>query len=275
MLFRNMGINLKLMNSFLKVSLYLLFVLTLIKCSSDDGNNPDPCTELEWFRDVDGDGFGDPTDSTFDCEQPAGFVANNTDCDDNDSRFTTVCTCEAASLCGDYPNCTDELTWFQDADEDGLGNPNVSTTACEQPDGFVANQDDDFDGGTIWAGERITFTRAADVDHTQEANQDRMTDNVSLTRADRRGLFNIQQEASFNNSSSPADTEWAFGTTADIANLNFTNWRASHNNNAPSIVGQDMVVHLITDNIYVDIKFTEWAAGDAGGGAFAYERTTP
>jgi hypothetical protein len=35
----------------------------------------------------------------------------------------------------------------------------------------------------------------------------------------------------------------------------------------------DMVVHLITDDIYLDIKFTSWTGGGNGGG-FTYERST-
>ena len=35
----------------------------------------------------------------------------------------------------------------------------------------------------------------------------------------------------------------------------------------------DMVVHLITEDIYIDIKFTAWTGGGNGGG-FTYERST-
>ena len=35
-----------------------------------------------------------------------------------------------------------------------------------------------------------------------------------------------------------------------------------------------MVVHLITDNIYIDIKFTSWGQGSGAGGGFSYERST-
>ena len=41
----------------------------------------------------------------------------------------------------DDATCT-EITWYEDADGDGLGNPNISQRACEQPTGYVSNSDD-------------------------------------------------------------------------------------------------------------------------------------
>lgn len=40
-----------------------------------------------------------------------------------------------------------ETTWYQDADEDGLGNPDETLSACEQPEGYVDNADDFNDEG--------------------------------------------------------------------------------------------------------------------------------
>ena len=104
-------------------------------------------------------------------------------------------------------------------------------------------------------------------------NQDRITNNVWITRANNQGIFNIVTETNYTDFSSPADTEWAIGTTANIGSLTFQNWEDTSGSNPPSLVNQDMVVHLITDDIYIDIKFTSWQSGGAGGG-FTYERST-
>ena len=38
-----------------------------------------------WYRDVDGDGYGDPGTSRESCSQPTGYVDNGDDCDDGDA----------------------------------------------------------------------------------------------------------------------------------------------------------------------------------------------
>lgn len=39
------------------------------------------------------------------------------------------------------------------------------------------------------------------------------------------------------------------------------------------MVGKSAVLHLIPNDIYLDIKFLSW--GQAGGGGFSYQRSTP
>jgi len=52
------------------------------------------------------------------------------------------CSSDDSPLAG---NCTPTM-WYQDSDQDGLGNPDISISSCDQPDGYVADNTDDFDG---------------------------------------------------------------------------------------------------------------------------------
>lgn len=141
---------------------------------------------------------------------------------------------------------------------------------------------------TIWDGPTITFLKnAGGVDWTLEANQDRLTDSVWITRANNQGIFNIAQEDAYqgngddNFGPSPVGTEWAFGSISDgIENLSFMRWIdatviAGNNGFAspPDLVDSTMVLHLIFDDIYIDIKFVLWG-GNLEQGSFAYERSS-
>jgi len=128
---------------------------------------------------------------------------------------------------------------------------------------------------TFWEGETLIFTKAPGSDWTLEENQDRITSNVWLTRGNNQGLFNIAQEADYATEESPVDTEWSFGTTENFQNLTFSDWETAINSLPLQMINQDMVLHLISDDIYIDLKFTSWFSGQGeGGGGFTYERST-
>jgi len=129
----------------------------------------------------------------------------------------------------------------------------------------------------IWTGPRITFSKASNADPTQAANQDRITTNVWITRGNSLGIYNIKQESAFTKFSSPTNTEWANGTTANYNTLTYQDWNSwakLANSGPPSTVGIDAVVHLKLENIYIDIKFLSWDSSGVGG-AFSYSRSTP
>jgi len=56
-----------------------------------------------------------------------------------------VLTLMIISSCDDDNTVCTESTWYRDADGDGLGDPEVTQEACDQPDGYVSNPDDDDD----------------------------------------------------------------------------------------------------------------------------------
>ena len=113
----------------------------------------------------------------------------------------------------------------------------------------------------IWDGPTILFSKAAFANWTEPENQDRITENVWITRADSRGIFNFFLEESYINDLSPQDTEWAFGTTQEIEKLSFTDWETAVNENPPGSIDQPMVVHLISEDIYIDLVFRSWGQG--------------
>lgn len=125
---------------------------------------------------------------------------------------------------------------------------------------------------TIWNGSFETFEKESNSDWTLEENQDRITDLVWITRKSNQGLFNIATETGYQMNESPAGTEWAMGTTDDLGILVFSDWRGAVDNNPAGSLNMDMVLHLIEENIYIDLVFQEWQA--FSGGAFAYKRRT-
>lgn len=127
------------------------------------------------------------------------------------------------------------------------------------------------DAATIWTGPPITFSKASGADPSQPASQDRITPAVWITRAGIMGIYNAAAETGYA-TGSPAGTEWAYGTTANVANLVFKPWVEWNGKLPPSMVGRDAVVHLIAEDIYIDLRFTAWGTGGAGN--FAYQRST-
>ena len=95
-----------------------------------------------YYRDLDGDLYGDPATTAQGCTAPSGYVGNSTDCDDAHSYVHPG----APELCnGLDDNCNGQidegvlLTWYRDSDGDGFGTANITQQACTQPVNFVSN----------------------------------------------------------------------------------------------------------------------------------------
>ncbi|MFW6058125.1 MAG: putative metal-binding motif-containing protein, partial [Persicimonas sp.] len=83
---------------------------------NDCDGDVDEGLDETFYADSDGDGYGDPSDTTQDCSQPSGYVDNADDCDDTDAQINPG----AAEVCDDQiDNDCDGLTDCEDGDCDG------------------------------------------------------------------------------------------------------------------------------------------------------------
>jgi hypothetical protein len=119
-------------------------------CDSLDNNCSgfinDGLESFTYYRDADQDGFGDGGISVDTCATlaPAGFVANNLDCNDNNPDINP----DAPEICDSLDNnCSgfindglDVFTYYRDADQDGFGDEGIFMDTCltASPEGFVA-----------------------------------------------------------------------------------------------------------------------------------------
>lgn len=114
-------------------------------CSGDE---TDAADALLWYRDLDGDGWGDPGDWLTSCDPPVGYAALPYDCDDVDARVNpaaieTDCEDPKDYNCDGYAAGWDsDLDGYADCVDCDGGDPRIHPGASERCNDF----DDDCDG---------------------------------------------------------------------------------------------------------------------------------
>ena len=118
----------------------------------------------------------------------------------------------------------------------------------------------------LWTGPSITISEP-------NGGRDTVTPNVILEwDGDHTGgIYNAApgMEIRYTHFSSPAGTEWAFGSLSNYASLSYTTWEGL--GRPTSQIGKPEVVHLIQDNIYLSFELTTWGLN----GGLNYIRSTP
>lgn len=170
-----------------------------------------------------------------------------------------------------YLTCDNNYDWTNNGDTNGYCsfNPLCSagqvscngTNHLSCDDNYTWTNNDDTNG---FCGV-IIFTKSNFGDEN-----DCITSNVCITRGDTKGPFNSVAESSYS-FVSPKDTEWFFGSYCNN-DLNFQTWVIAANSNPNSTIGVPACIHLISDNLYFNIKILQWGGGNTGGG-FGYIRT--
>ena len=117
-------------------------------CDGDTDTDDDDVADAgSWYLDDDADGYGDASAPVLACENPAGAVADASDCDDTDATTFPGATetCDGADNDCDGAfddDAVDVATWYEDLDGDGHGDATVNEVECQASAGFVASADD-------------------------------------------------------------------------------------------------------------------------------------
>ncbi|QRM90368.1 hypothetical protein FG167_14350 [Lacinutrix sp. WUR7] len=143
-------------------TIYLLAFLTIGIVTINSCSKDDDCSEQTWYQDNDGDGFGNPSSSQKSCNQPSGYVTDNTDFDDNNTsaypNAVELCNgiddngngtidenptdCGFGEVC-ENGSCTAAVTYYKDNDSDLFGNPGDTIIAgSTAPIGYVIDNTD-------------------------------------------------------------------------------------------------------------------------------------
>lgn len=125
----------------------------------------DAVDATEWFADDDSDTYGNPGISQTACDQPTGYVADDSDCDDADGAVypTAVEICDSQD--NDCNGVSDDATLtprYADADLDGYGDATTASTDCDTPAEYIDAAGDCNDAdeavnpdATDWCGDGI------------------------------------------------------------------------------------------------------------------------
>ena len=139
------------------------------------------------------------------------------------------------------------------------------------------------EASTIWTGPATNYTQPSPNDGSTAAQQDHITGTCWLTRSTRLPMYNVApgiDESGFSvGGVSPANTEWAFGTLADLSegSLTFDTWENTIGGGEGagflqgSLPNQPLVMHIISEDIYMSFEFSSWSHG----GGYSYSRSTP
>lgn len=94
-----------------------------------------------YYRDEDGDGFGNPDLEVPDCKKPSGYVESSGDCNDKDPNIrpgsAEVCDQQDNNCNGEVDENLGTATYFQDLDGDGYGTREDFVSSCAPPDGYA------------------------------------------------------------------------------------------------------------------------------------------
>ena len=144
-----------------------------------DGDiDEDPGADWAWYRDVDEDGDGNPSISVESCDQPEGYVATGTDCNDGSANISGIRDECYDFVDNDCDGLVDEdvsgapVYWYKDADKDGYGDRDRVVAFCEAPSSYVSDSSDCDDGDSAINPAATEVCDGVDNDCNAEVDDD-------------------------------------------------------------------------------------------------------
>jgi hypothetical protein len=118
----------------------------------DADSSVDLTTAGTWYRDADGDLYGNASSTTKACTVPSGYLSTSGDCDDTKAAINPAASEICDSLDNDCDSKIDDAdssldastgsTWYRDADGDHYGSSSSTKQACLLPSGYLSTAGD-------------------------------------------------------------------------------------------------------------------------------------
>jgi hypothetical protein len=137
----------------------------------------------------------------------------------------------------------------------------------------------------VWLSDEVKFVKVNNGDQV-----DQIAPGISITRGPRGHIFNPAAGDSYwpdeppyvQNVSdpgvayfdAPTNTEWnadGWQDLSDVTMRTYLTWASIMDGNPPALVGQELIMHDVTNDMYHTVKFLSWQYGGKGG-AFSYVR---
>ena len=113
--------------------------------------------------------------------------------------------------------------------------------------------------------EPVFFEKENFTDFEDPMWQDRISDNVWITRRDQRGIFNAATESEYN-FNSPEGTLWYDGPTGETSRWDYDEGIRNAFGSLGNLPGNTLSMYVEETEEFHDVTFHSWTSGGAGGG---------
>ena len=235
---------------------------------------------VTWYADVDGDTYGDPTNTYESCSISSGWVASDTDCDDGNVNINPGADEYCDGIDNDCDTDVDEdesvdtVTWYADVDGDTYGDPTNTYESCYISSGWVADSGDcnDSDVGISPSAVEICDLVDNECDGIIDNDADVLGDASSCPAADCEDVLVARPAAGTGNFwIDPDATGTSFETFCDMssegggwtlaANIDDVNdpWLLAQDTTWESLVlRNETVLPSYSTDISVTAKYESW-----------------